>query len=70
MFFKIGVLKIFCNIYRKTPVLEYLFDKVAGVKVCEFFFCEYCENFKNSFFYRTSLVAASEDKQEDVTVSM
>ena len=24
------------------------------------FFCEYCEIFKNSFFYRTRLVAASE----------
>ena len=24
MFFKLGVLKNFCNIHRKTPVLEYL----------------------------------------------
>ena len=26
-----GVIKNFCNIYRKTPVLESLFDKVAGL---------------------------------------
>ena len=29
MFFKIGVLKIFCNIRKKTPVLESLFNKSA-----------------------------------------
>ena len=28
-----GVIKNFCNIYRKTPVLESLFDKVAGLQV-------------------------------------
>ena len=26
----------FCNIYRKTPVLESLFDEVAGLKTCNF----------------------------------
>ena len=25
-----------CNIERKTPVLEYLFHKVAGLKTCNF----------------------------------
>ena len=34
MFFEIGVLKIFCNIHRKTPVLESLFNKVAGLTSC------------------------------------
>ena len=33
--FKICVPK-FCNIHRKTPVKESLFDKVAGLKVCNF----------------------------------
>ena len=41
---------------RKTPVLESLFNKVAGLHLS----CEYCEIFKNSFFHKTSLVAASE----------
>ena len=41
MFFKVGVLKNFvtenfCNIHSKTPVLESLFNKVAGLKVCNF----------------------------------
>ena len=30
----------------KTPVLESLFNKVAGLKA---FFCEYCEIFKNNY---------------------
>ena len=43
-------------------MLESLFNKVAGLKSCIFikketptqlFSCEYCEIFKNSFFYRT-----------------
>ena len=51
-----------------TPVPERLFfNKVAGL-TCNFikkealgqvFSCEFCEIFKNSFFYRTPLVAAS-----------
>ena len=41
-----------CNIHKKTPVLEFNFNKVAGVKICNFikkrfptqvFSCEYCE---------------------------
>ena len=42
-----GVLKHF-----KTPVLESLFDKVAGLKVntTQMFSCEYCEIFKNNYF--------------------
>ena len=27
-------LKIFCNIYRKTPVSGSLFDKIVGLQVC------------------------------------
>ena len=33
----------------KTPVLEYLFNKVAGRQACEYL-CEYCEIFKNTYF--------------------
>ena len=37
-------------------MLEYLFDKVAGLQL----FCECCETFKNSFFHKKPPVAASE----------
>ena len=37
-------------------MLECVFDKVAGLQLS----CEYCENFKNSFFHKTPSVAASE----------
>ena len=50
----------FRNIHRKTPSLETLFNTVAsaGLKTCncikrdfnKVFFCEYCENFKNTNF--------------------
>ena len=68
MFFKIDVLKNFAKFHRKTPVLQSLFDKVVGLQTCNFikkrleyrcFFCEICEFFKNTFFYRTSPVAVS-----------
>ena len=36
MFFKIGVLKNFAVIRRKTPVFESLFNKIAGLKSCNF----------------------------------
>ena len=32
MLFKIVVLKNFCKFHRKTSVLEYLFNEVAGLK--------------------------------------
>ena len=51
----------------ETPVLESFFNKVAGPQGCKYMkkrlqhrcFPKYCETFKNSFFYRTPLVAAS-----------
>ena len=53
------------------PVLESLFNKVAGLKTCSFikkrpehryFSCEICEVFKNTCFYGTPPVAAYETK--------
>ena len=49
-------------IYGKACVLESL-NKVAGLKACkeapiQAFSCEYCEGFKNIFFYRTPPLAA------------
>ena len=55
----------FRNIHKKTVVLEFLFNKVAGLKICSFikketptqvFSYEYCEIFKDSFFYIRPLV--------------
>ena len=34
-------------LHRKTPVLEYLFNKVVPTQVL---FCEHCEIFKNTYF--------------------
>ena len=54
MFFKIVVLKNFAIFTGKTPVLESLFNKIAGLKACNFtenslqhricvgVTCEYC----------------------------
>ena len=35
MFFEIGILKA-CNIHRKRPALEFLFNKVASLETCNF----------------------------------
>ena len=53
MFFKVGGLNNFAIFKRKH---ESLFNKVAGLQLS----CEYCKNFKNSFFHKTPPVAASE----------
>ena len=68
-FFKIGVSQKLPN--RKTSVLESLFNKVAGLKLCNFMIkrldqrcfpvnihIEYFNIFENSFYYRTPPVAA------------
>ena len=36
MFFKRKVFKNFCNIHRKTPVLDSLCSKVASLEACKF----------------------------------
>ena len=57
-FFKINV-RNNLKFHRKTPVLEFLFNKVAGPQYCS---SENCKIFKNTFFYRTAPVAASKVK--------
>ena len=42
---------------KKTPVLESVFNKVAGLQLS----CKYWEIFKNSFFHKTPPVSASEN---------
>ena len=59
MFFKIGVSQKLRN--RKTPVLESVFDKVAGLKVCTFMkkrLVIIAKFLEIAFFYRTPPEAA------------
>ena len=59
MFFKIGVSQKLRN--RKTPVLESVFDKVAGLKFCTFMkkrLVIVVKFLKIAFFYRTPPEAA------------
>ena len=61
-FLKIDVLS---NIHRKTPVLESLFNKVAGLKMRlqhKHFSVNIAKFFRTAFFYKTALVVASADK--------
>ena len=68
MFFKIGVSKNFGKSRRKTPVLDSLFNKVAGLSFVtlskkpptQVFSCEICETFKNTYFHRILPVVASD----------
>ena len=42
------------HIYRKTPVLKYLFNKLYSKETpAQVFTCEYREIFKESFFHKT-----------------
>ena len=72
--FKIAVLKIF-EIHRKTPVLESLCNKVAGLRTpTKMFSCEYCKIFKKNFLYREHLrwlllIAAINRRYFDITAS-
>ena len=58
---------VFCNVHKKTPVLEYLFNKIASLKVCNFiqktlqhrcFPVNIAKYLRTAFFYRTSPVVA------------
>ena len=43
------------SLFKKVECLESLLKETRT----QVFSCEYCETFKNSFFYRTPLMAAS-----------
>ena len=58
------------QISQEKPVLESLFDKVAGLRSCNFikkrlltqvFSCEICEIFKNIYFEEHLRMTASKD---------
>ena len=65
---KKGVLKYFAKFPRKTPVLESLFNKIAGLAACNFikktlqhrcFPVKLAKFLRTPFFYRTPQVATS-----------
>ena len=56
MFFKNRCSEKFRSIQWKRPLLESLYNKMIPTQV---FSSEYCEIFKNNFFYRTLSVAVS-----------
>ena len=68
---KIGVLNNFTKFTGKRMCQSFFFDKVAGLRPATLLkkrlwqscFLWICEIFKNTFFYRTSPVAASENVQ-------
>ena len=53
---KKGVLRNFTKLTRKHPCQSFFFNKVA---LTQAFSCEFCGISKNTFLYRTPLVAAS-----------
>ena len=68
VFCRKGVLRNFAKFIGKHLCQSFFFDKVAGLRSAtllkkrlwhRFFSCDFCEISKNTFFYRTPLVAAS-----------
>ena len=70
---KKGILKNFAKFIGKHLCQSHLFNKITGLRslsllnfikketLAQVFSCEFCEIFKNNNFYRTPLVAASEE---------
>ena len=75
VFFTKGNLKNFVKLAGKHLCQSLFFKKVAGFRPWTYnfilkkealawvFSCEFCKNFKNTYYYRTPLVAASETNQ-------
>ena len=60
MFCKKGVFKMFAKFAGKHLCPSRFVNKVAALRLnAQVFLCEFCEVFKNTFSYRTPLVAAS-----------
>ena len=65
VFSKKGVCRNFSKFTRKHLCQRLFFNKVAGLRpvkketLAQAFSCEFCKISKNTFFHRTSLVAAS-----------
>ena len=66
-----GVLRNFAKFTGKRPCQTLFFNKFTGLRpacitllkktLAQVFSCEFCEISKNTFFYRTALVVASEN---------
>ena len=56
MFFKIGILKNLADFKWKTPVLEFLCNKVAGKKLTptQVFSYDICKHFKEHIFLQST----------------
>ena len=60
MFVKIDVLKNLAIFAGNTISRNLFLNKVSDLRPpTQVFSCEYCKTFKNSFFYRTPLLASS-----------
>ena len=59
MFWKIWKNEKFSKFHLKTPMLESVFNKVAGITTTQMFFCEICEIFKNTYFEKYLWTTAS-----------
>ena len=68
MFCKRGILKVFAKFTEKRLCQSLYFNKVVSPQACNFlkkraltqvFSCDFYKIFKNNFFYRKPLVAAS-----------
>ena len=78
VFCKNGVLKNFPKITGKRLCQSLFFNKVVGLRSETLLkrdsgievFCEFCEIFKNSFFYRTPPVATSEKMEKVIKVAV
>ena len=55
---KKGVLENLAKFTGKQLCESLFFNKVAGGTLAQLFSCEFCQIFKNTFFYRTPPVAA------------
>ena len=68
MFCKVGVLRIFAKIHRKTPVSETLCNFIKKESLAQVFSCEICEISKNTFFLEHLRTTASVSYMEDGSI--
>ena len=65
MFYKEQVLKNYCNVHSKAPVLESLFNKIETPT--QAFSCNYSQTFKNTYFEK-HLQTATSGKIHDIFI--
>ena len=61
MFFKIGVIKNFAKLTENTCArVSFLRKFIKKETLAQVFYCDFYQIFKNTFFHKTSPVAATE----------